>query len=178
MDELRNHVDRYKDHLDQARLRRSLRESVGEPVRGRLLRLRMTIYALAMAPVAGYGLVHNALPFLCTWWASRGFSDEGTRLFAAFGFGVVFFLATYAGFGWWAWNGVHMDAAWAVVYAASLPPTGIVALSYRRNVLVYRDAILVRTWFWTHREMAHLLHRDRQAIVDEFHAIARRCATR
>lgn len=175
IDALRTRIDRYKDHLDQARLHRRLRESVDEPVRGRLLRVRMTGYALAMAPVAGFGLIHNAVPFLLTWWASRGFSDEGTRLFAAFGFGVVFFLTTYAGFGWWAWNGMHLDAAWALVYAASLPPTGIVALSYRRSLLLYRDAILLRTWFWNHRELAHLLYRERRAIIDDFLAIADRC---
>jgi len=176
VDDLRNHVDRYRDHLDQARLRRTLRESIGEPVRGRLLRLRMTVYAVTMAPIAAYGLVHNALPFLSTWWVSRGFSDEGTRLFAAFGFGVLFFLSTYVGFGYWAWQGAHLDTAWSVLYAASLPPTGIVALSYRRTVLVYRDAILVRTWFWTHRELAHLLHQDRKAIIEEFHLLAHRFA--
>jgi len=175
VEELRNRVDRYKDHVDQARLRRTLRDSIGEPVRGRLLRLRMTLYAVAMAPVALYGLVHNAAPFLLTWWASRGFPDEGTRLFAAFGFGVLFFLGTHAGFGLWAWNAMHLDAAWAVAYAASLPPTGIVALSYRRNVLVYRDAILIRTWFWNHRELAHLLHQERQGIIEQFHALAGRC---
>lgn len=171
--DLRNRVDRYKDHLDQQRLWRDLRDTIEEPLTGRMLRLRMSMYAIAVAPVAGFGLVHNVAPFLLTWWASRGFTDEGTRLFAAFGFGIVFFLSTHAGFGWWAWDSGHLGAGWALIYAASLPPTGVLALQYRRNLLLYRDAILIRTWFWSHREFVHRLHRDRQRILDEFHVLAR-----
>lgn len=174
VDALRNRVERYKDHLDQVRLKHSLSPSLDGAPRGRRLRWRMTGYAIAMAPIALFGLVHNAVPFLVTWWASRGFSDEGTRLFAAFGIGVLSFLATYAAFGWWAWHTVHVSREWALVYAASLPPTGLVALGYRRTVLLYRDAILLRTWFWTHRELAHLMNEDRQAIIEAFNEIAER----
>jgi len=174
LEDLRRRVERYNDHLDQWRLHRSLRESFEEPVRGRLLRLRMTLYAVVMAPIAAFGLIHNAVPFVLTWMIARGFNDEAIRLFSAFALGIVFFLATYAGFGWWAWQALHMGAPWALLYTAVLPLSGLAALRYRRDMLIYRDAILFRSWFWSHRELAHLMGAERDAILAEFRALARR----
>ena len=165
---LRLLVDRYQDHLLQTRLSRSVKESLDKPVRERLIRLRMTIYAMAMAPVALFGLVHNIIPYLFTKYTARIFQDEAIRTFAYFGIGMVAFTLTYGGFGFWLWYSFGMEIKWTIAYLALLPPTGFSALRYRRNVLLYRNKILVRTFFWNNAELVELLRRERQEIIERF----------
>lgn len=171
---LRRRVERYKDHLDQARLRDALAGAFDRPLRGRWPRLRMTVYAVAMAPVALFGLVHNAVPFFFAWRISRMFGDDAVRTFAAFGLGVIAFTATYAVFGFWLWRSADFSLAATAVYLALLPPTGLAALGYRRTLLVYRKRILLRTLLWDHRGLARRLRRERGAIVAGFQALAQR----
>ena len=166
--DLRLLVDRYQDHLLQTRLSRSVKESLDKPVRERLIRLRMTIYAMAMAPVALFGLVHNIIPYLFTKYTARLFQDEAIRTFAYFGIGMLAFTLTYGGFGFWLWYSAGMEVKWAIAYLALLPPTGFAALRYRKNVLLYRDKILVRTFFWNNQELVELLRRERQEIIERF----------
>ncbi len=169
---LRKQVDRYQDHLRQTELSQTTRRSLDEPVRERLIRSRMTIYALAMAPVAVFGLVHNLVPYLFTMFSARIARDEAIRTFAYFGVGFLAFLLTYGGFGFWLWYSAGMGWEWVLVYMALLPPTGFAALGYRRNILEYRDKILVRTFFWNEDELVQLLRRERQAVIERFEELA------
>jgi len=178
--ELRNHLERYKDHLDQTRLRQALhrafdqRHSTDQPVREGWIRLRMTLFAVAMAPVALFGLVHNALPYAVTKLAPRMFRDEAVRTFAYFGIGVLAFLATYTGLGYWLWQSAGFSPAWTLAYLAALPPTGFAALGYRRTILVYRDRILVRTLVFDRAQLVALLRREREVLFARFEALAER----
>ncbi len=169
---LRRQVDRYQDHLRQAELTQAAKRSLDEPVRERLIRLRMTIYTLAMAPVALFGLLHNVVPYLFTRFAARLTRDEAIRAFAYFGVGFLAFAFTYCGFGFWLWYHAGISWNWVLAYLALLPPTGFAALSYRRNILIYRDKILVRTFFWDNRELVQLLGRERQAVIGRFKELA------
>lgn len=171
---LRQQVDRHKDHLGQTELRQALQASLDYPVRERLPRLRMTLYAIGVAPIAAFGLVHNVVPYLLTQWISRRFDDEAVRAFAGFLLGVAAFTATYALLGAWLWKAGGLSLAATLAYLAALPPTGLVALGYRRNILVYRDRILVRTFLWNHGELAELLREERAAIAERFDALAQR----
>ncbi|MDZ7748674.1 MAG: hypothetical protein U5K43_07400 [Halofilum sp. (in: g-proteobacteria)] len=143
-------------------------------MRERLLRLRMTLYALAAAPVAAFGLAHNLLPYLLTHWASRPFRDEAVRAFAGFLLGAAAFTATYVLLGAWLWHALGLSPAATLVYIAALPPSGLVALDYRRNILVYRDRILLRTFLWNRGELAELLRHERALIATRFEALERR----
>ena len=165
---LRLMVDRFQDHLLQTRLSRSVKERLDKPVRERLIRLRMTIYAMIMAPVALFGLVHNIVPYLFTKYMARLFQDEAIRTFAYFGIGMLAFILTYWGFGFWLWYSFGLELKWTIAYLALLPPTGFAALRYRKNVLLYRDKILVRTFFWNNAELVELLRRERQEIIERF----------
>lgn len=169
---LRLGVNRYKDHLQQNELSRFVKGPLDQPVTERLIRLRMTIYALIMAPVALFGLVHNAVPYLVTRFSSRLVKDEAVRAFALFGVGFLAFSATYGGIGFWLWYDAGMDLKWVAVYLALLPPAGFSALRYRRNILVYRNKILVRTFFWNNEELVELLRRERREIIERFRALA------
>lgn len=169
---LRRQVDRYQDHLHQTQLYRALKRSLDDPVRERLIRLKMTIYALAMAPVALFGLVHNLAPYLITRYTARLARDDAIRAFAYFGVGFLMFGLTYSAFGFWLWYSAGMGWKWVLAYLALLPPSGFATLRYRRNIYLYRDKILVRTFFWNHEELAQLLQRERQVLIEHFQSLA------
>ena len=163
---LRLHVDRYLDHLHQTELSRALKRSLDEPVRERLIRLRRTIYVLVMAPVALFGLAHNLVPYLAARYAARFPRDEAIQAFTCFGVGFLAFTAAYGGFGFWLWHSVGMNWKWMLAYIALLPPAGYAALRYRRDILVYRDKILLRSFFWNNQELFQLLRRERQDLLE------------
>jgi len=169
---LRRQVDRYQDHLAQTRRSQTLKRSIGTPVRQRLIRLRMTIYAALMAPVALFGLVHNFVPYLLTRYLPRFTSDEAIRAFAYFGVGFLAFGLAYAAFGFWLWHAAGMSWKWVLAYLALLPPTGFATLRYRRNIIIYRDKILLRTFFWNNEELVQLLRRERQSMIERFQELA------
>lgn len=168
---LRRQLDRYKDHLEQTQLSQTLKESLDEPVRKRLIRLRMTIYALLVAPFALFGFVHNVIPYMVTKYLPRFIQAEPTRAFGYFGVGVLAFSAAYGVFGFWLWYSAGMSPEWVLAYLAVLPPTGFVTLGYRRNIILYRRSILVRTFFWNDEELVRLLRRERQAVIERFEAL-------
>ncbi len=172
--ELRRKVERYRDHLRQTEVRQALAGSTGTPVTGRLLRLKMTAYAIAMAPVALFGLIHNVLPYAFARLGALLVRDEAIRLFSYFGLGEVGFGAWYALIGYGLWQHTELGLIPTLAYLAALPPTGFVALRYRRNVLRYRDRILVRTLFWNERELVELLRTERADIQDRFVILADR----
>ena len=171
---LRKQVERYQRHLGQARLRQSLSTALDAGVRTRLLRLRMTAYAVLMAPIALFGLVHNGPPYLLTAWIAALFRDPAVRAFAQFGVGVLAFGATYGGIAAACLYGGALSAPWLIAYIASLPPTGMVALEYRRTLLVYRDRILLRTFLWNRAELLALLRHERAVILARLNAMAAR----
>ncbi|PEN07948.1 hypothetical protein CRI93_05750 [Longimonas halophila] len=168
--DLRVRVERYKDHASQTQLRYALSHSFAEP-RERLLRLRMTLYAVLMAPVVAFGFVHNAVPYLTTKLTAQRFDNEAVRGFAYFVLGIATFSATYAliGVGLWRYTSLHWMERTA--YVALLPPTGFAVLSYRRTLVLYRDRILVRTAFWKHDDLVSLLRTEREAIAQRFQAL-------
>ncbi len=165
---LRNRLERYKDHLRQTELRGVLGQAFDEPVRQRLIRLRMTLYAVLMAPIALFGLVHNLVPYLVARGLGRLGSDEAVRAFTLFGFGVLAFAGAYTAIGLWLWQYTELGLPQTLLYVAALPPTGFVALRYRRNVLLYRDSILVRTVFFNQRELVDLLRLERRLLHEQF----------
>jgi hypothetical protein len=165
-------VDRYQDHLRQTELSRALKRSLEEPVRERLIRLRMTIYMILLAPVALFGLMHNLVPYLVTLCLARLARDEAIRAFAYFGVGLLAFTLTYAALGLWLCLGAGIAWNWMLVYLVLLPPAGFFTLRYRRNILLYRDKILVRAFFWNNAELIRLLHRERQRMIEHFQALA------
>lgn len=168
---LRRQVDRYQAHLHQTELSQVVKQSLNEPVRERLIRLRMTIYAIAMAPLALFGLVHNAIPYFFTKYTAQLNRDEAIRAFAYFGIGFLAFIISYGGFGFWLWYSAEMGWKGILGYLATLPPTGFITLRYRRDILVYREKILVRTFFWDQQELLQLLQRERQEVVERFRTL-------
>ncbi|MFP3998344.1 MAG: lysophospholipid acyltransferase family protein [Desulfobacterales bacterium] len=163
---LRRQVDLYRDHLRQTELSRAAKQSLDNPVRERLIRLRMTLYTLLMAPVALFGLLHNIVPYMLTKYTARLAREEPIRVFAYFGVGFLAFSLAYGTFGFWLWFFAEMNWKWILAYLALLPPAGFAALRYRRNIVRYRDKILVRAFFWNQEELVRLLRRERRDITE------------
>lgn len=174
---LRTRVEQYKDYLNQTNLRDALAHSFDDPVRERLLRLRMTLYAMLMAPIVAFGLTHNAVPYLFTKLTAQRFDDEAVRGFAYFVLGLFSFGLTYTGIGLGLWY--YTDLSWVqrLAYVAALPPTGFSVLSYRRNMVLYRDRILVRTFFWRDDDLLALLREQRAAIARRFRELTNQVET-
>ncbi|MHA7880337.1 MAG: 1-acyl-sn-glycerol-3-phosphate acyltransferase [Saccharospirillum sp.] len=162
---LKNRVEVYKAHLRQVRLKEDVQQSFDQPIRERLLLSRMTVYALGMAPFAIYGLLHHLAPWMVTRLLARRFHDEALRTFAYFGIGVLTFIGAYVLYGLWLWQFTHRDLTNSLVYLATLPPTGLIALHYRGQIAQYRDKILVRTFFQTQETLVRQLQAERQAII-------------
>jgi len=171
VDALRSHVERYKDHLGQTNLRLAAAGSLAEPVKEKLLRLRMTLFAVLMAPVALFGLVHNIVPYLFIKFVPRAFVDPAIRAFAYFGIGAIAFTASYGLIGYWL-SQQALSIPQTLTYLAALPPTGFAALGYRRTIVVYRNKILLRTALWNNVELIRLLQHERQALLGRFRALA------
>ncbi len=174
---LRKRVERYKAHLGQTTLRRALESEPWETtLREHLPRLRMTAYALFAAPFALFGLIHNGVPYALTRVATSGFRDEPVRLFAGFGIGALVFAATYIAIGATLAQATTLSWPAIALYLIALPPTGLTALSYRRKLSVYRDKILLRTFFFTRGDLAALLQHERRGVLEHFQALADRYA--
>ncbi|MFO8032189.1 MAG: 1-acyl-sn-glycerol-3-phosphate acyltransferase [Desulfohalobiaceae bacterium] len=173
LEELRRDVDRYKDHLSQARLREDLSQHFERPVQQRLIRLRMTLYALLMAPLALVGFVHNLLPYLLTLVSARIFKEEAIRGFAYFALGIFFFSFCYLIYAGLFWQYIARGIPWCVLYLAALPCTGFICLRYRRTIMRYRDKILVRTLLQSKEHLRRSLQQERQNIISRFQELRR-----
>ncbi|SFB77708.1 1-acyl-sn-glycerol-3-phosphate acyltransferases [Marinospirillum celere] len=165
VDELNRQVIRYKDHLRQLNLRDDLDQNFAQPLKERLLRLRMTLYALGMAPFAAYGVLHNLWPWLIARFFGKRFHDEALRTFAYFGVGLAAFIGTYLIFGFWLWRFTDRNLTGSLIYLATLPPTGLIALHYRTRITQYRHKILVRTFLLKRESLMNKLEDERQKIV-------------
>jgi 1-acyl-sn-glycerol-3-phosphate acyltransferase len=174
IDELSTDVERYKSHMAQLRLREDLGHSFDRPVQERLIRLRMTLYAVFMAPFALAGFLHNLPPYLATLFTSRLFREEAIRGFATFALGVAFFGLTYFLYAVIFWHAVLAEPLPVGLYLAALLWTGFACLRYRRRIAAYRDKILVRTLFSTHRHLSRGLRREREAILSRLRDLQER----
>jgi len=174
VDELNKRVKRYQDHLRQLNLRDDLNQNFAQPLKERLLRLRMTLYALGMAPFALYGLIHNLLPWLVARFFGKRFHDEALRTFAYFGVGLAAFMGTYLVLGFWLWQFTDRNLTNSLIYLASLPPTGLIALHYRGRITQYRDKILVRTFLLKRENLMQKLEDERQGIIRQLEKLHER----
>lgn len=174
VDELNRRVIRYKDHLRQLNLRDDLNQDFAQPIKEKLLRLRMTLYALGMAPFALYGLLHNLVPWLIARFFGKRFHDEALRTFAYFGVGLAAFISTYLVFGFWLWRFTDRNLTSSLIYLATLPPTGLIALHYRTRITQYRHQILVRTFLLKRESLMQKLDDERQSIIRQLEKLHER----
>ncbi len=174
VEDLHVEMEKYKDHLSQTRLRQEIRHSFDKPVKERLIRLRMTLYAVFMAPFALFGFLHNFLPYILTLFIARLFREEPMRIFAYFGVGIVVFSLTYLLYAILFWYYIKASVPWCLLYLVLVLGTGFASLRYRRKIVNYRDKILVRTLFYSQDNLRRLLQRKRREIIARFQELRQR----
>jgi len=147
---------RVKDEAVQARRRRPLRRE----------RVRRSSEAILGFPVFGYGAVVNGLPYLIPRWLARRLArketDYATARFLAsvVAFPLFWMLETWV-VGW------LTGAAGAVVFALSLPLSGLVAYRYLVGAGRLRSRLRFRVLAFTREGAARFLVAERQAIIVE-----------
>jgi glycerol-3-phosphate O-acyltransferase/dihydroxyacetone phosphate acyltransferase len=171
--ELHNEIQTYRDHLEQVRLRHDFLDRRPETVSGRQEAVKFTLYAVLLAPVALWGLLGNALPYLLTRWFALGAPDEPIRAIRGMAFGAVAFPFFYALEVGWV-HALGVSWVWTALLVAVLPPTGSFYLRYRRQLAKYRQRILLRTLFLNNRALILGLAAERQRLLERFDALRAR----
>lgn len=167
---LQKRVNEHERHLAQLRLRGDFAELPGKRLSTRAELLKLTLYAIFMAPVAAYGLFHNFVPYRLTRVAARRAPDEPIQAITALASGVLTFGATYALFGWLAWHG-SASLLGAMLYVLTLPFAGFWFFRYRRRLGVHAQRIVARTLFRTRPELYRGLVLEREQLLVELDAV-------
>src|SRR5690606_31276489 len=136
-------------HLRQVRLHHDFAERPPETLSRRKDALKFTAYAVAFGPLAAWGFVNNALPYLITRALALRAPDEAIRAITGFAVGMFAFPLFYTAQAWALFR-ASGGAMWlTALYVLSLPVAGFFFLRYRRQLVRYRDRILARTLFRT-----------------------------
>ncbi len=165
---VRMDIRRYRDHLNQVRLRHEVLEEGVELTGQRWKAVKMTAYAILLGPLAIFGFINNFLPYLMVRQAVRKQPDEARIAFAGFATGLVAFPLFYFLLGWGLWKLTDHSIPAVVLYLSSLPVAGFFFLHWWRQILAYRDQILSRTLFRTHENLIENLEKERQDLIDTF----------
>ena len=145
-----------KDEAVQARLRRPLRRE----------RVRRSWEAVVGFPFFVYGVVVNGLPYLIPRWLARGLARKETD------YATVRFLASIVAFPlFWTLEtwviGQLSGALGAVIFALSLPLTGVVAYRYLVGAGRLRSRLRVGILAFRREQGARCLVTEREAIIAE-----------
>lgn len=164
VEQLRRGIHRYTTHLRQLRLRADFADRPAKTLSARREALRWTTYAIALAPIALWGLVHNFIPYRLTRRFALGAKEEAIRAIRAVMGSFMFFGLFYALYGGSVYGGTgHW---WAVaLYLLSLPIAGVWYLRYVQRLRLFRSRILVRTLFRTRRRLFRSLVLEREQLL-------------
>lgn len=165
--ELRAATRAYIDHLKQVELRRDFGARHPATLSSRKDALAMTAYAILFGPLAGWGYVHNVLPYQLTKVIALRAEEEAIRAMTAFGVGAMLFALWYGLIWWILWSIDERTAVYASLYLVVMLFTGFLFLKYRRRVAGWRDRILARTIFRTQRNLVQTLLREREDLLDD-----------
>ena len=161
-------IRRYRDHLDQVRLRHDLIEEGVQLTGRRWEAVKLTAYALILGPVAIYGFINNAIPYAMTNFVVSRQPDRAMIAFAGFFTGLLAFPLFYFLQGWALWTLTDHSLVVVLLYIFSLPITGFFFLRWWRQILTYRNTILSRTLFRTQKNLLETLENERQDLIDRF----------
>lgn len=165
---LRMDIRRYRDHLEQVRLRHELLEDGIKEQGQRREAIKMTAYAILLGAPAIWGLINNFVPFVITRFVVKRQPDEAMVTFAGFATGLVAFPLFYFLQSWGWWRMTEQSIPVVVLYLTSLPITGFFFLRWWRQILTYRDRILSRTFFRTEENLLQTLERERRNLIETF----------
>jgi 1-acyl-sn-glycerol-3-phosphate acyltransferase len=158
----------YRRKLDRLRLRdEMLREDKELTVRREATRL-LILGALGL-PIAAYGGLCNFVPYKLTGWLARRMAKDSSKVhYYHLTLGAAIYLFYYAGILYLTYR--TLGPARTLVFAATLPPTGLFARAYTRHI-VQRQRMLRFAFFQlTHRYYAQRIRQQRQYVIAEIDA--------
>jgi glycerol-3-phosphate O-acyltransferase / dihydroxyacetone phosphate acyltransferase len=167
VERMQRRVRRYRHHLAQARLRWDFMERPPETLSRRKEAVKMSAYAIGLAPLALWGALHNLVPYWLTGAAARRVPDEAMRAITWLLVAVVLFAGLYTAFGLGAWR-LTQSPGWTAAYVVSLPFTGLWTLRYRHELARYNDLIVARNLFVGNRRLMDRLMRERRSLLAVF----------
>ena len=171
---VRMDIRRYRDHLQQFRIRHEIVEDRFKISDRRREAIKMTAYAIFLGPLAVYGFLNNVVPSWIVHQVTRRQSEEAKVAFAAFCTGLIAFPLFYFLQSWALWMATDHSVLVVAIYLLSLPMTGFFFLRWWRQLLASRDRILSRTLFRTEQNLLVDLERERQTLVDTFDELKQR----
>lgn len=169
---LRRQIDRYHVHLRQLRLREDFAERPARTLSARREAIKLTLYALLLAPIALWGLVHNFIPFRLTRRFARRAPEEAIVAIRGLLGGALIFGAFYALYGALVWAGTRSWIAVAL-YLTSLPIAGTWFLRYRQRLGKFAGRMLLRTLFRTRRRLLRALLLEREQLLVRLQTLER-----
>lgn len=173
LDALRRAILRYQDHLRQVHLRLDFGARHPATLSSRKDAIRLTLYAICFVPLAAWGFIANALPYLLTKTLSLRANEEAIRAITAFLAGMLLFPLTYAAQAAAVWAISAGDPLMVLLHLIFTPIAGFFFLRYRRVLGGFRDRILARTLFRTRRNLVRTLLAERDALLKQVDAIVR-----
>jgi glycerol-3-phosphate O-acyltransferase / dihydroxyacetone phosphate acyltransferase len=172
---LRMDVRRYKDHLEQVRLRYDFDS---EPLKSLPLHresIKATLYSFVASPIAVWGFLHNFIPYVLMRAFTSRVKDEALRAITVFVAGGVAFPLFYFLYGWGLWVLTEKSLIGSILYVSTLPLSGIFFLGYWQKILMYRDRILSRTFLHTKKGLVEELKRERGRLIEAFEVLQGQC---
>lgn len=156
-------LQRYRALLAAYRVRDQAVRARAQRTPGRA-RLRRSWEASLGLPFFAYGLVVNGLPYLLPRWLARRTARKETdyattRLLAS----IVAFPLFWAVETWIVWRLAGL--AWALIFAASLPLSGLLAYRYLGGMGRLRSQLRFGMLSLTHRQSATRLLAEREGLV-------------
>ncbi len=166
IERLKRSLRRYKDHLSQVSLRRDFLDRPPKTISARREAVKMTLYAVLLAPFAFFGLFHNFVPQRITRRLVLRAPDEAMRAITAITAGTAIYGLFYAAYG----ALVHAGTGswlWTSLYLLSLPFAGMWWIRYRRQLARYSGRIVTRTLFFSNKRLMRKLIFEREQILME-----------
>ncbi len=164
VERLRRGIDRYTTHLKQLRVRADFADKAPRSLSTRRETAKLTTYAILIAPIALWGLLHNFIPFRLARRFAIAAPEEAIRAVRALVGGFAIFATTYAVYGASVYAGSQSWVATAL-YLGFLPVCGVWFLRYRQRLGVYRGRILLRALFLTRRKLFRSLLLEREHLL-------------
>lgn len=157
-------INAYKRKLKRLRLRDNMikeKTSFSQMVKNSAVTFVKSLLGL---PLALYGTVNNAIPYLLAENLARKFVDERTKILSALliggGLAFILFYSMQAFAVWFTFGKL-----WAVVYLISLPISGFFALAYFKQIRREQERISLSFFLFTNRQLFNRMRRERKRLI-------------
>ena len=132
----------------------------------RLEATRLLVWGVLGLPLALYGAVWNLMPYKLTGWLARRAAKDSTAIhYKQITIGTFVYAAYYAPLLYFAYQSLGLRGA--IVFGATLPPTGLFAHAYTRYMVQSQRTLRFAFLMIAHRYYIEKIRQQRQFVIDE-----------